>query len=119
MPRDLFATVASRPLSVRSRRAPIVSFIVHACAIAGAIVVSVVGSDTLPFPREVLAFSEPIRMAEIMPPVTGPVPSPGPKPTTSGVNTNAAPPDSPDGIKPESRFDDTPAREPEAGVING
>ena len=119
MPRDLFGTIASRPPSVRSQRAPVVSLVIHTVAIAGAILVSLAGTDALPVPREVLAFHEPIRMADLPPAPPSPAPRPVPTSSTPMVTSDAAPPFAPEGIKPESPFEDAHGIERQIGVITG
>jgi protein TonB len=108
MPRDLFGAVAARPPSVRSRRAPIVSVIVHTVAITGLIVLSIVGSDSLPAPHEALAFFEmPARIAEVPPPP--PPPNHHGKETQPQVlsaNSGAAPVVAPEGIREETGLEE-------------
>jgi protein TonB len=108
MPRDLFGAVACRPPSVRSRRAPIVSVFVHTVAIVVAIVLSIVGGDSLPAPHEALAYFElPVRIADVQ------LPPPPPKPRTAlnepqvpTVNSSAAPLVAPVGIREETGLED-------------
>jgi protein TonB len=119
MPRDLFGDVAVRPPSVRSRRSPVVitSVVVHALVVIAALVVTAIGPDILPTPREALAFYEPARLIDIKLPPPPPAPRQVTVPNVPTVSPDAAPVVAPSSITPETW---SPAVEPSGdGVVNG
>ena len=119
MPRDLFGDVAFRPRSVRSRRAPLLSFLIHSLLVSAVLIVSLVKSDALPMPREMLAYYAPTPIEIVPPPPPPRPPQHIVDPSRPAVSADAAPIVAPDRIAPEHNVDDLLASERSLGVVGG
>src|SRR5262245_36123197 len=120
MPHDMFGDVVARPPAVRSRRPPLVllSVCLHSGILLLMVVASIVAPDVVPFPRQVLAFHEPVdvKLVDIdlpSPPRRAAAPPPG----ASTVSRDAAPLEAPTGIPPETGFENLPSVP--SGVVSG
>lgn len=103
---------------MKPRFSTLVSIVVHTVVIGAAVLWSVIAPDTLPSPRDVLAYTEimPIKVPNV------PAPPRSPSPAGPAVSPNAAPLDEPDRILVETGLENAPsARGPvdAVGVIDG
>ena len=108
MPHDLFGDVAGRPPAVRSPRSPLVllSVCLHGGILVFAIVASVVAPDVLPFPRQVLAFHEPVDVKLVDIDLPSPPRRVAARPqSTDAASLNRAPVVAPTGISQETGFE--------------